>query len=100
MCRDVAKRAYTEHPSYVDKGAVAQDMPEGRHRQRQPKNQERPEARTMNQFIERTRAVCDFARLNKGLDERRQQRANVPTRSADRRPRRSLQSCQDAFIER
>ena len=74
MRRYVAERADAKHSSYIDQAAVAQDVPERRHRQRQPEKHERPKTRAMNQFVERTRAVRDFARLDNGFDERRQQK--------------------------
>src|SRR5262245_57578197 len=70
MRRYIAKRADAEHSSYVDEAAVAQDLPERCHRQRQPKKHQRPKAGTMNQIVERTRAVRDFTCLDNGLDER------------------------------
>jgi hypothetical protein len=52
----------------------------------------------MNQFIERTSAVRDFARLDNGFDERHQQKGRASQRGADRCPRRSRQSCQIALL--
>ena len=82
MRGNVAESPYAKHSSYIDQAAVAKDVPERRHRQRQPKKHERPKTRAMNQFVERTRAVRDFARLDNSFDERHQQKGEC--RNAER----------------
>jgi hypothetical protein len=78
---------------------ASSNAPEWRHRERDAEKDQRPEAGTMNQFVDRTRAMGDVARLKDRLGKRQQQKKRAPrsagataARAGRARPAMSLHS--------
>src|SRR5262245_12761008 len=74
MHSDITKRADAEHAAHIDQIAVAEDAAKRRHRKRHAEKNQRRETGTVNELVERARAVRNLTCLEYRLGERHQQR--------------------------
>src|SRR5262245_27141352 len=63
MRGNVTERSDAENPAHIYQITVAKDPAERRHCERQPEEDQCPEASAMNKLIERSRAVRDLTRF-------------------------------------